>query len=126
MSNLGMYQTIVVLAKKMGGPKNFIGCLLVAGGVAGSAITAGISKINNGLKKKSVNSSQDAITLYPYEILKNGKEKKLSVKKKDRFRVVDSDDDVIFIEKLSDPGSLYAFSIRFLEDVSDFDYQANL
>lgn len=121
MSNLGMYQTIVVMAKKVGGPKNLIAGLLAVGGFAGAGISMLISKINKGLKKNSVNSSQDAITLYPYEFLKSGKEQNLSVKKKDRFRVIDSDEDVIFIEKLSDPGSLHAFSISFLKDVSDFE-----
>ena len=56
MSNLGMYQTLTTMAKKVGGPKIFIALLASGSAILGGGAFAGGTAIKNIVKATSKNS----------------------------------------------------------------------
>lgn len=117
MSNLGLYQDLTMLAKKVGGPKNLIGLL------AGGSFAAGILATKGGeaiIKKKKDANNKDAISHF-YRVNKTTTDQDgLTLKEGDTFRVLEEDDDAILIEITGDTNNPYFVSSKWLETVSDF------
>lgn len=122
MSNLGGYQVLTKLAKKVGGPLNL--AFLIAGGgylmlrpveaVSKKAFTAVKLKLNKN--KKSLKGIETF-----YEVMSNGKDDSgLEFNAGDKFRVLESDKDAVLIEKLGDTNSPYYVSSDFLHTISNF------
>lgn len=120
MSNLGWYQTVVTLMKKAGGPKNFFAFLIGASAAGGSLLTVATQKAIKAGKRIANSKDEDSEQEFPFEFTENAKEKREKVKKGDRFRVLDQDKDVVFIQIKSIPDQLFVFSENFLKSVSDY------
>ncbi|RKJ71316.1 hypothetical protein D7X33_22495 [Butyricicoccus sp. 1XD8-22] len=123
MSNLGMYQTITTLAKKVGGPKKLIILTMGAGYVvfrSGEAVvkkavkeTVKIVKSKNGKTMQSVERI--------FDVISNGKsDGGLELNVGDKYRILETDGEAILIEKIGDPNSPYFVSADFLQSVSNF------
>ena len=118
MSNLGLYQTITTVSKRVGGPRNFL--LLVAGGgyVVLRGAEAGVKKIGKMIKG---NVERPQLVERYYEITSEGSDDNgLHLKIGDKFRVIEHDNDVILIERIGDTNNPYYTSCLFLESISDF------
>ncbi|MBE6052743.1 MAG: hypothetical protein E7212_02340 [Clostridium sartagoforme] len=122
MSNLGGYQVITTLAKKVGGPKNLAiltaasGYLFIRGVEAGTKIC--VKKVKKYLKN---NESEYNYTKVIYEVTLDGKDKDgLEFNVGDKYRVIESDGEAILIEKIGDSNNPYCVSIDFLERISNF------
>lgn len=122
MGNLRGYQVMTTLAKKVGGPKNLaaltIGCgyLFLRGVEAVSKKGVKIVKKQYNRNKK-INKDKDIIFEVTSEsVNKNG----LKFCIGDKYRVLESDDGSILIEKLGDLNNPYFVSADFLRTISDF------
>ena len=127
MSNLGGYQILTTLAKKVGGPGKLI--TLIAGGgmvVGGIAVKGGEFAIKKGKKviakhreknKKSQESAQIVYTVKQDGESNDG----LKLKVGDTFRVLESDGDAILIELIGNENNPYFVSKDLLGQISGFN-----
>ncbi len=115
MSNLGGYQTITELIKKVGGPKNAFALLgVAAGAILGTGIGIGFSL---GKKSEAKKGSLEDI----YDVTSNCKDKSgLELHIGDKFKVLKSDKEAIMIEKIGDLNNPYFVSESFLSANSSF------
>ena len=121
MGNLGWYQLLTTMAKKVGGPKRLIGLFVGSGALAGGGIVAGgnyvKNKINSALEKKK----QDAASAKEYTVKTEGKSNEgVLFRIGDVFKVLEMDGDVGLVEKVGDKNSPYYVSLRFLSSISDY------
>lgn len=117
MSNLGWYQIMTTVAKKVGGPLNLAGIFVGSGvliGVGGSAIK---NKIVKELDKKMRRAK--AAVIYTVRMESKSKEG-LSFKVGERFKVLEKDGDAALIEKLGETNNPYFVSAEFLRFISDY------
>lgn len=115
MSNLGGYQTITELIKKVGGPKN---ALVLLGVVAGAFLGTGVG-IGFSLGKKSEEKKDSLVVIY--EVTSDCKDKSgLKLHIGDKFKVLKSDKEAIMIEKIGDLNNPYFVSESFLSANSNF------
>lgn len=120
MSNLGGYQRLITIAKKVGGPTNLV--LLIAG--SGAVVYKGgeilVRKaIKNVNKLYAENSSE--ISSQIYIVNKQGvSNENLVFELGDRFKVLEFDGDAILIEKIGDSNNPYVVSSEFLEKISNY------
>lgn len=123
MSNLGAYQWMTSTAKKVGGPKNFIGLIAFSG--------AGIYKLSEIAVKQCVKAyrnhksnkrKQFEPDISIYTVTSPGESNEGVVfNQGDKFRVLEIDDEAVLIEKIGDPNNPYFVSANFLNDISNFN-----
>lgn len=114
MSNLGAYQTMTTLSKKVGGPFNLAAIIAIGGYGLGKLSEIGIKKIKNFKNKKDK-------SLEVYSILSQGVSNEgLVFNKGDQIRILESDKDVILIEKVGDPNNPYYVSADLLRSISNY------
>ena len=121
MSNLGWYQVLTTVAKKVGGPLQLAGMLIGGGAILGGGAVAG----GNALRKKIVSELNEknkiAEAAIVYTVNTEGKSNEgLLFRIGDRFKVLESDRDVGLIEIIDDDNSPYYVSLKFLSTISDF------
>lgn len=118
MSNLGLYQTMTTIAKKVGGPKNFL--LLV--GIGGYGVfrigEAGIKKFIKAVIKYK-NNKKISSKLYVVHSAGESNEG-LRFIAGDTFRVLESDGDAVLIEKIGEDNNPYFVSRELLLNISDY------
>lgn len=122
MSNLGDYQKMTALAKKVGGPKNLAGIIAVAGVVVGIAVCKGrmivAEKVNKKKNKEKLKETSDSIV---YSVTVDGvSDDGLEFKIGDQFRVLETDKDAVLIEKIGDDNNPYFVSVEFLKMISNY------
>lgn len=122
MSNLGSYQKMTVLAKKVGSPERL--ALLI--GAIGSVITLAITAFVRCIIEKIVKvirakhqSSESASLLYCVNE-NTVDDQGLSFRAGDQFRVLESAGDSVMIELLGNDNNPYFVSDTFLRRISDY------
>ncbi len=118
MSNLGLYQLMTTWSKKVGGPKNFVALLMGSGYIIGKGgefvIKKAVKSIKNSKKKEGYNVKIFTVTA-------NGKSNNgLKFNIGDKYKVLESDEKSILIEKIGDVNNPYFVSADFLSSISDF------
>ena len=124
MSNLGWYQILTTMAKKVGGPKQLIGLLIGGGAIIGGGAVAGGTaikkKITSDLDKKK--QAEDAAVVYCVKV--EGKSNEgLLFKVGDKFKVLETDGDAGLVEIIGDTNSPYFVSLHFLASISDYNIE---
>lgn len=118
MSNLGAYQAMTTLAKKVGGPVK-LAILVAAGGygvIRGGE--AGVKAIVKGIKKHNEKKTTDNKI---YVVKKEGiSNEGLSFNEGDKFRVLEIVEDAILIEKIGDTNNPYFVDVNLLRSISDY------
>lgn len=122
MSNLGDYQRMTILAKKVGGPKNLAVIIAGAGAVASVALYKGgeivAEKVRKKKNKEKLKETSDSIV---YSVTVDGvSDDGLEFKIGDQFRVLETDKDAVLIEKIGDDNNPYFVSVEFLEMISNY------
>lgn len=122
MSNLGDYQRMTILAKKVGGPKNLAVIIAGAGGVASVALYKGGEIVKEKVRKKKnkekLKETSDSIV---YSITVDGvSDDGLEFKIGDQFRVLETVKNAVLIEKIGDDNNPYFVSVEFLEMISNY------
>ncbi len=122
MSNLGDYQRMTILAKKVGGPKNLAVIIAGAGAVASVALYKGgeivKEKVSKKKNKEKLKETSDSIV---YSITVDGvSDDGLEFKIGDQFRVLETVKNAVLIEKIGDDNNPYFVSVEFLEMISNY------
>lgn len=126
MSNLGGYQVLTTLAKKIGGPGKLV-ALITGGGavVGGIVVKSGEFAIKMGKKtiakyRENNNNLRESAQII-YTVKQNGKSNEgLKFKVGDTFRVLESDGDAILIEVIGNENNPYFVSKDLLRQISDY------
>ncbi|MBQ8296634.1 MAG: hypothetical protein IJX77_02485 [Ruminococcus sp.] len=123
MSNLGGYQWLTTVAKKVGGPKNLV--LIIAG--AGAVIYKGgeivVKKTVKEIKKRmSQEKLPEIADTKIYTVTAEGTSNEgLEFKIGDQFKVLETDKDAVLIEKIGDSDNPYFISAELLKNISNYN-----
>lgn len=121
MSNLGWYQIMTTMAKKVGGPKRLFAILIGGGAIIGSGATVGGNALEKKLSKILAKKKKEADAAIVYIVNKEGRSNEgLLFKDGDRFKVLEIDGDAALIEKLDDSNNPYFVSAKFISTISDY------
>ncbi|MCT8395018.1 hypothetical protein D0499_04215 [Weissella soli] len=120
MGNLGWYQLMTTVAKKVGGPKQLLALVAAGGYVIIRGVEAGGKKVIKLVKKDNKEKSTSKV-LPAYKFIIDGKDDKgLIFSSGDVFYVAARHEDVILIEKEKDDNNPYFVSVDWLMKVSSF------
>ena len=118
MSNLGWYQVVTTMAKKVNGPVNLGLIVLGTGAAVGIGATLGAQYVIKKVKLKDLERQKSVIyNVYKDSISKEG----LSFKKNDQFKILEIDGDAGLIEKIGDDNNPYFVSLKYLASISDYE-----
>jgi len=117
MSNLGRYQAMTTIAKKVGGPTVLAAMTFVGGYLVLRPAEAGAKKAARVIKGRSAPCATKGKVFRVHAV---GEESGLQIRVGDEYRVLECDGDAILIEVLGDPHNPYFVSSRFLRSISDF------
>lgn len=121
MSNLGWYQIMTTMAKKIGGPRRFMALLSGGGVLVGGALVAGGSKIKKRIDKSLADKKREADAAFVYTVDTEGHSNEgLSFDVGEKFKVLEVDGDVALIDKLDDKNSPYFVSVNLLQSISSY------
>lgn len=122
MSNLGDYQKITTISKAVGGPKNLVLLLLLAGATGGKLVDVGIKEGKKIiLSKQKDKEKRKETSEILYTVKKDAEDEQgLRFSIGDKFRVLGNDEDSILIEKMGDGSNPYYVSRDFLKGMSNF------
>lgn len=118
MSNLGAYQWITTMSKKVGGPEKLI-ALIATGSIAiykGSEIA--IKKLIKAVKQSKAKAEKKG-SIYTVTIPGESNEG-LKFNIDDQFYVLETDGDIILIEKIGDSNNPYFVDKKLLKRISDY------
>ena len=113
MNNLGLYKTMVTLAKKVGSPVGFLGIVAAGGYVVLRTVEGGIRTV---ITQKARVIENETFTVTSSGIDEQG----LSFAVGDQFRVMEWDGDTVQIEKMGNVNNPYFVSAEFLRSISNF------
>lgn len=122
MSNLGAYQWITTVSKKVGGPVKLLVGIALGGYTVIRLGEAGAKKVIRTAKTHYEKGKEiTANTSKVYVVKSHGKSNEgLEFAVGDKFRVLESDGDAILIEKLGDSNNPYFVAADFLRSISDY------
>lgn len=126
MSNLGGYQVLTTLAKKVGGPGKLVALIAGGGAIAGGIVVKGgefaVKKGKQAIAKRKEKKKDSAIrTDVIYTVEQDAESNKgLEFKVGDRFRVLEYDGDAILIELIGNDNNPYFVSGELLKEISDY------
>lgn len=118
MGNLGAYQWLTTMAKKVGGPEKLI-VLIAAGSIVlykGSEVA--VKKLTSAIKK-SKGKVEEKGTSYKVNIQGESNEG-LKFNTGDEFYVLETDGDAILIEKIGDSNNPYFVDRKLLNAISNY------
>ena len=118
MGNLGGYQILTTVAKKLGGPGRLVAVTMAGGYVVFRTAEAAGKTIYQKVKEIRTEHIERIKT---YTVITDATDQQGMVfKKGDRFNVLESDGDAILIELIGNKNNPYFVSKEFLKDISDF------
>jgi len=122
MGNLGAYQVMTTLAKKIGGPVLLFASVAVGGYVV---IRTAEGAIRSGIMKNKRHKETNEIALYTSKIYTVHEcaeiNEDLSFDISDTYRVLEKDGDSVLIEKIGDANNPYFVSEELLRIISDYE-----
>lgn len=122
MGNLGLYQVMTSVAKKVGGPLVLLAGTAVSGWAIGRSSEAGgkgIAKRVKAARQKKAAKARESIATFTV-VAEADCGGGLSLRAGDEFRVLSRDGDAVLIEVLNDADNPYFVSAEILMSVSDY------
>lgn len=121
MGNLGWYQKLTSIAKKVGGPKRLVAYIFLAGGGSAFVADEGIRWIRKRQISKRIKRESDEAAMIVYTVTEEGRSNEgLLFKEGEQFRVLEVDGDAALVDKIGDYNSPYFVSVQFLSQISDY------
>lgn len=111
---LGLYQSIVVWSKKLGGPKRFIALTMASGYLVGRTVEVGVKTLAKAAKK----SKKPPLPTYTIHTAASSDDLHFSAG--DTFHILEQDKDAVLIEKIGDANNPYFISTQELKNISDY------
>lgn len=122
MSNLGWYQVLTSMAKKVGGPKKLIAYIAGGGAIIGGGVALGGNAIKNKVLSELDKKKQAEALAKIYTVNKEGRSNEgLYFEEGDTFKLLEIDGDAGLIEKIGDDNNPYFVSRKFLSSISDYE-----
>ena len=127
MSNLGAYQWITSASKKVGGPINLLILTGTAGATAGIAIykacEIGVKKCVKAIKSHQTTTDKNSESQHIlYSVIKPGVSNEgIEFSVGCQYRVLETDEDSVLIEKIGDQNNPYFVSAEFLSSISEYN-----
>lgn len=123
MSNLGLYQDIAKVMKKVGGPKIALPLFASISYGVGRLGEFSIKKIHAVLKKKPTSQMKEKYNNAPrYEVIKKGiSNEGVQFDVGDEIKLLVVDNDLAFIEKIGDDNSPYFISLDLLKEITNYN-----
>ncbi|MBP3818193.1 MAG: hypothetical protein J6H31_07785 [Butyrivibrio sp.] len=122
MGNLGWYQLMTTVAKKVGGPKRLFALIFGCGAIIGGSAVAGGEKIKQKVARELDKKKQEEAAAVVYTVNKEGSSNEgLLFKPGEQFKVLEIDGDAGLIEKLGDSNNPYFVSLKFLRSISNYE-----
>lgn len=122
MGNLGWYQLITMLSKKVHGPKNLLAIVFGGGVLVGGGAFYGINEYTKARKRIQADLDSSIRKAKVYSVNKAGiSNEGLQFNKGDQFKVLDTTEEIALIEKIGDEHNPYFVSLSFIRDISDYD-----
>lgn len=122
MSNLGPYQWMTTVAKKVHGPVNL---LLLAGATGAVLYKGGEMVVKQCIKtikeRKATKPAIEANEKLFNVTLAGRSNEEIEFVVGDQFRVLESDGDSVLIEKIGDSNNPYFVSAEVLHNISDYN-----
>jgi uncharacterized membrane-anchored protein YhcB (DUF1043 family) len=121
VGNLGAYQLITTVAKKVGGPVKLAAGVAVGGYVVIRTAEGVIKKVIKKVKKhKETKTALNTSKLYTVHECAESNEG-LMFNISDTYRVLEKDGDSVLIEKIGDANNPYFVSEELLGKISDYE-----
>lgn len=122
MGNLGLYQTMTTVAKRVGGPLGLVAVIAGAGATLGVAVEHSGKAIMNVVKqkRKGRKKGHETETLYRVNTFCNAGGG-LILRPDNTFRALERDGDAVLIEVLGGTNNPYFVSAELLSKVSDYE-----
>lgn len=122
MSNLGWYQIMTTVAKKVGGPRNLAGLLIGGGAIVGGTVVAGSVAIKNNIDRILYEKKRKETAAIVHTIMTEAQSNEgLIFRVGDQFKVLEIDGDAALIEKIGEITNPYFVSAEFLKAISDYE-----
>lgn len=122
MGNLGQYQFLTTVAKKVGGPAALLVVTAISGWFVGRVTEAGGKKIAKVAKSKRTKHSEpipDSDQIFTVHTAGDATGE-LKFQVDDEYRVLERNKDAVLIEVLSNADNPYFVSSEILASLSDF------
>lgn len=117
MGNLGWYKLLVIMAKKVGGPRILIGIFILAGGI----ITEAINIVFKMVKDKAAKHEGIEAPTATYSVRENAMDSDgLFLRKGCKFKVWGTDKGAAIIEIIDGEENPHCVSIEWLTSISDY------
>lgn len=118
MGNLGRYQTMTTLAKKVGGPEKLFGLVFAAGVASYRPMEASLKA---AVRRVKARSEPCPTKNQVFQVASDGNAGGgLTLRAGGEFRVLECDRDAVLIEVIGDDNNPYAASGEFLSSVSNY------
>ena len=119
MSNLGFYQVLTTISKKVGGPEKLVAGIAVGGYAVLRSGEAGLRWVARAVEQRNAPCATKGQV---FRATLDGEESGLKIHVGDEYQVLECDGDAILIEVLDDPDNPYFVSSEFLEMISNFPH----
>ena len=121
MGNLGWYQLMTTVAKKVGGPKRLFALVFGGGAILGGGAVAGGGAIKRKVTQELDKKKQEEAASVVYTVSREGSSNEgLRFVVGEQFKVLETDGDAGLIEKLGDANNPYFVSLKFLRSISNY------
>lgn len=122
MSNLGAYQVMTTLAKRVGGPKFLLGYTMVGGYFVLRISEAGVKKVVTTIKSLYADLSDNAQDCNEYTVTTSATGNDgVHYHAGDKIRILDQlEGNAALIEKVGDENSPYLETVSFLKSISSY------
>ena len=118
MGNLGSYQWVTTVSKKVGGPFQLLGIVAIGGYAVFRGMEAGGKYFYKLVKKKSNGASEKLVNAIKFKVKTEGiSNEGVHFDKGDEFFVLETDDEAVLIDKIGDPNAPYFISKDFLYQI---------
>lgn len=124
MSNLGGYQVLTTMAKKVGGPGKLVVLIAGCGAIMLKGGEFAVKKGKQAIVKHKEKKKDSVIRTDMIYTVKQDAESNegLEFNVEDRFRVLEYDGDAILIESIGKDDNPYFVSGELLKEISDYPY----
>ena len=117
MGNLGMYQMITTVSKKVGGPVYFLLMVAAGGYVTGRSVEWTGKSIFKALAEEEKDNRIH--TVKSSYVIAGNEEKYCELGPGDQYKILARDGDAVLIEKIGDQNNPYYVSKSFLENITE-------
>ena len=121
MGNLGWYQIVTALSKKVGGPLKLLAIVFGGGTLFGGGTTLGVQKLRKIILKNLKEKKQADESAVIYTVNSDGQSNEgLQFKEGEQFKILETEGDAGLIEKIGDGNNPYFVSLKFLSSISNY------